>query len=106
PLDDWLNVRRNPNSIESEGILRSLMVMCRSMAEIPGHVIERVERVAHDLLTTRVRSVDPHAFERAVAEALENEDVGVIELTQPSKDRGIDVIVYVPSKLGTFVMFV
>lgn len=77
--------------------------------ETPQEILERVHnelnKVLKDELLTRIHQNTPDFFEKLVVELMEKMGYGKGEVTQRSRDEGIDGIVY-QDKLGFDVIYV
>lgn len=77
--------------------------------ETPQEILERVynelNKVLKDELLTRIHQNSPDFFEKLVVELMEKMGYGRGEVTQKSRDEGIDGIVY-QDKLGFDVIYV
>lgn len=77
--------------------------------ETPQEILERVHnelnKVLKDELLTRIHQNTPDFFEKLVVELMERMGYGRGEVTQRSRDEGIDGIVY-QDKLGFDVIYV
>ncbi|MEE9443230.1 MAG: restriction endonuclease [candidate division Zixibacteria bacterium] len=76
--------------------LQPFLKNCAKINASKERTIESLERFFTDNKQKRELFNNPRKFEIVVAEVLDRSGVGIIEVTQPSKDYGIDVIIYLP----------
>lgn len=105
-------LRRFPSFVEfvdGETSNNQADITVDSNNETPQEILERVHnelnKVLKDELLTRIHQNTPDFFEKLVVELMERMGYGRGEVTQKSRDEGIDGIVY-QDKLGFDVIYV
>ena len=105
-------LRRFPSFVEfvdGETSNNQVDITADSNDETPQEILERVHnelnKVLKDELLTRIHQNTPEFFEKLIVELMEKMGYGRGEVTQRSRDEGIDGIVY-QDKLGFDVIYV
>ncbi len=95
--------------VDGETSNNQVDITADSNAETPQEILERVHnelnKVLKDELLTRIHQNTPEFFEKLIVELMEKMGYGRGEVTQRSRDEGIDGIVY-QDKLGFDVIYV
>lgn len=104
----WHCFQSNPHSIESRRLLNRLMkpVPWPPRSSDLEYVAEKIEKFFHDNDPFAMSNMDGREFEAIVGEFLEISGLGIVEVTQPIKDKGVDLIVYIPQETCHDVLYV
>lgn len=107
PSQTWQNVYSEPNGEESKAILRGCgLGLTTNKKLIPTLEIKEYLSGKYNELLACSASKNYREFELVIGEIISAHNVGIVEVTQYSKDDGIDLIIYSKSDSEYNVLFV